>query len=199
MIILGVPLASLAGSVAGAGGLATIRKAWQSKKSSWHTGLLLIGWGCVVLSLVLFALPGGTIRGLAIGTCVLVATAWVVVALNISVREARGAGKQRADKDVLNQGSEHEFSWNTINRVSLAAFLSMLAAFAIFAAQVINWPGSKVNGFMISACVLQATWTLGMIWALFDSRFLRPAIGLIAITAIAAAAAAFGLNGLKMP
>ena len=147
MIVLGVPLASLAGSVAGAGGLATIRKAWQSKKSSWHTGLLLIGWGCV----------------------------------------------------VLNQGSEHEFSWKTINRVSLAAFLSMLAVFAIFAAQVINWPGSKVNGFMISACVLQATWTLGMIWALFDSRFLRPVIGLIAITAIAAAAAAYGLNGLKMP
>ena len=119
----------------------------------------------------------------------------MVVALNISVREARGAGKQRAgDKDVLNQGSEHEFSWRTINRVSLAAFLSMLAAFAIFAAQVINWPGSKVDGFMIAACVLQATWALGMIWALFDSRFLHPLIGLIAITAIAAEAAAFGLK-----
>lgn len=173
-------LAAVAGALLLLGGVLLLRRSWLGRRPR-NLPYLLGGWVLIAGGIALFAAGSGAEVGTAYALLCLSLTAFAVLAFGMEDRSHR-------PEKVREPALEPEQRVTNWRRASVKALLSIplagVAAIGVGVAFAVAMPIPVHDRIVIGGLLVPILWGGGMAWTLSDSKLLRAAIVLGAISAL---------------
>lgn len=177
-------LVTLAGSLAtlaaGVGGGLLLKAAWQrrTEKRPW---LIVGGWALLGIACILPAIWLGSARGPFIALAMAPVGAFIVVLINMELRQSRA---RRAREAALEPSDRPSSAWRGWLRVLLAGPIGMIASMGIAIAYTVWVPGEPQTRLIVGGLLVPVLWGGAMAWTLSDDKILRAAALLVGISVV---------------
>lgn len=174
------PLATAAGLLLLAGGVAMLRLSWLGKRPK-NLAFLLAGWLSVGVGLWMFVRAWDVEVGTAYALIALALIAYAVIALG---REVRQPKLQRA-RELALEPEERPTNWpRAVSKALLSIVLAGIAAIGVGVAFAVAMPLATHDRIVVGGLLVPILWGGGMAWTLSDARLLRAALLLALISAL---------------
>lgn len=164
-------------------GLALLFGSWRGRIGSrWLP--VPVGWLLLLLSAWFWVAGAGVEFGVSLALLVPSGVAWLFVAGNWQRRTRRKRRDAGPPKPVADRRSLSRHALLFLLVVPLAAVASTLLAVALSLAL----PTAEINAMVTVLAVMPVLWGCAAYWALADTHIARPAVAMVLVAAMSAAA-----------
>jgi hypothetical protein len=176
-----MPYWGLLGAAATAAGVFCLYASWKRLWPRRHF-LVPVGWMLLLAAPYFWLRWQGAEFGISLAILGTGLAAWIAVVANLQIRASRATerAEPKAAPDPRAVWRHAALFFIAIPLAGMAGALSSTAASRIF-------PWSLVNEMVLAVFLFPIAWGAAAYWACADATLLRPALGLIAVSALSAA------------
>ncbi|MFN3624990.1 MAG: hypothetical protein ACK4TP_13125 [Hyphomicrobium sp.] len=175
-----IPLATAAGLVLLAGGVALLRASWLGKRPR-NLPSLAGGWVLIAAGFWAFFHAWGTEVGTAYALIALGLIAYAIIGLGREVRERKALRL----RDAALEPEERPTNWGrAAAKALLSIVLAGIAAIGVGVAFAVAMPLETHDRVVVGGLLVPILWGGGMAWTLSDAKLLRAALLLACISAV---------------